>query len=307
MKKLLTLTIGIPAYNEEQNIANLLRHLINQNTNGFNLVKIIVISDGSTDLTVKNAKTIRDNRIKIVSSSSRKGKADRLNQIFRMASSDLLITIDADVSPHDPNFLKKIVNKFSDNPLVSLACVKVCPASDSTNLITRVLSHSQNMKTMMFEKIIDFSPVYLFIGRTFGYSKSLYKRLKFPAGLLAEDAYACLYCLKNNHMVAYQNKSVIYYSPPSNLVDHLKQSARFYNSESQLSSYFGADFIKNSYHIPRDVLLKSFLTGFLNSPILTLLYALILLYSKLIVFFHLIKTSYLWETSVSSKKVAKRI
>ncbi len=307
MKKLLTLTIGIPAYNEEQNIANLLDHLINQNTKGFKLVQIIVISDGSSDQTVQNAKTIRDNRIKIINSTSRRGKAYRLNQIFDMANADLLITIDADVSPHDPNFLKKIVNKFSDNPLVNLTCVKVSPASDSTSLITRVLSHSQSMKTMMFENIKYLSPVYLFIGRTFGYSKSLYKQLKFPVGLLAEDAYACLYCFKHNLSVAYQDKAVIYYSPPSNLVDHLKQSARFYNSESQLSSYFGADFIKDSYRIPRNILLKSFLTGFLNSPILTLLYTLILMYSKLIVYFHWIKTSYLWETSVSSKKVANRI
>lgn len=307
MKKLPTLTIGIPAYNEEKNIANLLRHLLTQNMPGFTLESIIVISDGSSDRTVANAKTVIDQRIKIIAGATRIGKAQRLNQIFHMTNTDILITLDADVAPHDSLFLQKIVDTFVKNTEVSLTCVKVIPASDSNTLITKVLSNSQVIKVGLFEKIKNLSPVYLFIGRAFGYRKSLFKQLKFPTGLIAEDAYVSLYCLKNDLQTTYQNKAIIYYAPPANLVDHLKQSARFYNSEKQLIEYFGKDFISNSYHIPRRVMVMSFAKGFLDAPILTMIYVLILVYSKLLISLHWIKSSYLWETSPSSKKVAVRI
>ncbi len=307
MKKLPTLTIGIPAFNEEKNIANLLRHLLTQKINGFKLERIIVISDGSSDQTLDIAKTVLDRRIKIIASTSRVGKAQRLNQIFHMTDSDILITLDADVAPHDSLFLQKIVDTFVKNTELSLTCVKVIPANDSTSLIAKVLSHSQQIKVGLFEKIKNLSPVYLFIGRAFGYRKSLFKHLKFPTGLIAEDAYACLYCLKNNLKVAYQNKAIIYYASPANLGDHLKQSARFYNSESQLIKYFGKDFISKAYNIPRNLMFHSFVKGFIESPLLTLLYCLILVYSKTLISFHWIKTSYLWETSTSSKKVVARI
>jgi glycosyltransferase involved in cell wall biosynthesis len=307
MKKLPTLTVGIPAFNEEQNIANLLSHLIKQNLAGFHLEKIIVISDGSSDKSVEKAKTVIDDRIQIIDGSMRCGKAQRLNQLFEMTNTDILITIDADVAPHDSHFLQKIASTFIENREVNLVCVKVIPASDSATLITKILAHSQRLKMALFEKIRNISPVYLFIGRAFGYSKTLYKQLKFPTHLMAEDAYVSLFCLKNDLQIAYQNKAIIYYAPPANLNDHLKQSARFYNSESQLKNYFGEDFIKKAYTIPRNMMFQSFIQGFTDAPVLTLLYSLVLIYSKVIVSLHWIKSSYLWETSASSKKVAKRI
>ena len=50
MKKL-TVTIGIPAYNEEKNIGRLLKSLSNQKGDDFTLNEIVVLSDGSTDMT----------------------------------------------------------------------------------------------------------------------------------------------------------------------------------------------------------------------------------------------------------------
>lgn len=48
MKKL-SVSVGIPAYNEEQNIASLIFGILKQKVNNITLKEIIVISDGSTD------------------------------------------------------------------------------------------------------------------------------------------------------------------------------------------------------------------------------------------------------------------
>ena len=51
MKNSLTLTVGIPAYNEEANIIQLIDDILKQEYDGLELMKVIVSSDASTDST----------------------------------------------------------------------------------------------------------------------------------------------------------------------------------------------------------------------------------------------------------------
>ena len=78
----LTVTVGIPAYNESANITHLLRALLEQKDNGFVLESIIVMSDGSTDDMVARAQSVNDPRITVVHEIERLGKPSRVNQIF---------------------------------------------------------------------------------------------------------------------------------------------------------------------------------------------------------------------------------
>ena len=56
MNKKPTVTIGIPAHNEEANIANMLNSVISQEQKSFFLEKIIVALDGCTDNTESEAR-----------------------------------------------------------------------------------------------------------------------------------------------------------------------------------------------------------------------------------------------------------
>ena len=51
MNKKLTVSVGIPAYDEEANIKSLLEAILQQRQENFILKSIIVVSDGSTDRT----------------------------------------------------------------------------------------------------------------------------------------------------------------------------------------------------------------------------------------------------------------
>ena len=57
-----TVTIGIPSYNEAQNIGQLLESLLKQVSNSYILEKIIVCSDGSTDDTEQVVKKLESKR-----------------------------------------------------------------------------------------------------------------------------------------------------------------------------------------------------------------------------------------------------
>src|SRR3989344_5204255 len=97
-KKAPTITVGIPAYNEERNIRSVLESVLQQRGSLFRLEKIIVVSDGSDDRTESMVREIAAANpiIELVADHGRKGKITRLNQLCRMNQSDFLVFLDAD-------------------------------------------------------------------------------------------------------------------------------------------------------------------------------------------------------------------
>ena len=117
MKNKLTLSVAIPAYNEEKNIGNIIKAIFSQKgRHGLSLVKVYL--DGSSDDTEKILFSLRKKypRLIIVSDKTRKGKYYRVNQAFRENRSDYLVVLDADVLPKDEYLLEKLVNFAKENP-----------------------------------------------------------------------------------------------------------------------------------------------------------------------------------------------
>jgi phosphatidyl-myo-inositol alpha-mannosyltransferase len=106
-----TLTIALPAYNEERTIDGVLNALLAQHRNTFVLDRIVVYSDGSTDDTVRLVKKVRAYapEIHLINSRTRRGKIYRMNQMFRDCTSDLLMILDADVGFSGDDFLNTFV------------------------------------------------------------------------------------------------------------------------------------------------------------------------------------------------------
>src|SRR5579871_5253679 len=111
MKKVTTISVGIPAYNEEANIAQLLRLLLKQRGNNFILQKIFVISDGSSDTTAKEVAAVGSNKVYFKDDKKRLGKSARLEEIFRLNRSDVLLLMDADVIFKDDYLFTKMLNR----------------------------------------------------------------------------------------------------------------------------------------------------------------------------------------------------
>mgnify|MGYP000995059476 CR=1 FL=1 len=99
MKNKLSLTIGITAFNEAKNIGNILRSIAEQNKKYYVLKALYVVNDGSTDETAKIVRREKatNSKIKFISDGKRLGKCMRLNQLYKMNASDVLITFDADI------------------------------------------------------------------------------------------------------------------------------------------------------------------------------------------------------------------
>ena len=109
-----TITIGIPAYNEEGNIAKLLESILRQKALSYSLDSIIVACDGCTDNTARIVKDISKERkiIKLLDDGQRLGKSKRLNQFYSIVNSDIFVAFDADVVLAGNNVLEEIVKAF---------------------------------------------------------------------------------------------------------------------------------------------------------------------------------------------------
>src|SRR5258706_7596244 len=112
----LTLTIGIPAYNEEKNISRLLHSLLHQKQSSFTLEKILVAIDGSTDHTKEKVLELKSKYpvIQLIDDGLRIGKVGRLNNFYKLANTDIYMTIDGDITITDTFFLEKIAACFLD-------------------------------------------------------------------------------------------------------------------------------------------------------------------------------------------------
>lgn len=105
-------TMIIAARNEQASIAKKLRSVISQDVRPIEL-SVLVVSDGSTDETLKQAKTIMDPMIDVIETAEHKGKANALNEGLKQIHSDVVIFSDAN-SILQPESLRNLLSHFGD-------------------------------------------------------------------------------------------------------------------------------------------------------------------------------------------------
>lgn len=127
-RSLPSVTILIPAFNEEKHIYKCLKSCLSLNYPK-NKLKIICINDGSSDNTLGECKRITDPRL-IVLSKKNTGKADSLNYALRYVDTDYVSTMDAD-SFADRDYLKNGIAEFDGKGIVAVSPALKLSRSDT--------------------------------------------------------------------------------------------------------------------------------------------------------------------------------
>ncbi|MEN9408015.1 MAG: hypothetical protein RLZZ455_1231 [Candidatus Parcubacteria bacterium] len=263
--KIPTLTIGIPAFNEEENIARLMKALQEQKLDGIRLTEIIVASDGSTDSTVKAVRNLAFKNITLMANTRRRGRASVQNEILKAATSDYLVLIDADTAVIQKDFLMRLIRPLIEG--FDLSAARIEEVTPST-IIEKILFASMQWKKELFESVKSGDNVYTCHGRARGFSKKLYKVIVFPHSV-GEDAYSYFYCKKNKFLYKYVPSAKVYYRLPSQFVDHLSQSKRYFASRALFINEFGEKFMHEQYLLPPVLTVLLYLkTSFRNMWIL---------------------------------------
>lgn len=205
-------SIGIMAYNEEKNIGNLLKTLLNQK---LSFVKgIIVVDDGSIDKTTGIVqKFLKNKKIKLISLKKRGGKVNAINHFLKTAKSDIIILESADTIPHK-NAIKELFKEFknSETGIVSAHITPVNKGESFANFFGTFiykLHHEIALKNPKFGELIAFRNVIN----------------KLPMTAVDEECLAML--IKNKgYKLKYCPKAIVYNKQPTNIRDIIKQRRR---------------------------------------------------------------------------------
>ena len=300
MQNKFNVSVGIPAFNEEANIKNLLKTILSQKGENFVLKEILVFSDGSTDETVERAKEINDARIKILDNKERVGTAAGQNRILEIFSGDVLVLLNADVLPSNDTFIASIIAPFYQEKGIGIVGGIPVPIT-AENIFEKIINYSVEIKKYIYEKINRGNNIYACHGRVRAFSRDFARKFSWnPEASIAEDPFSYLACIESGYKFFYQPSAQVLYKSPQNFKDHAKQSMRFFHGRNILKKYFDSDLIEQSYFISRALLIRSLFYFFIRNPFLFLGYFCILVFSKLRSYFTE-TTSAQWSPSRTSK------
>ena len=110
------ISIGIPFFNAEKYLIDAIRSIFCQTHNNWEL---ILVDDGSTDNSLKLAKSINDKRVRVFSDGLSKGLSSRLNDITTLSKYSFIARMDAD-DLIEPSKFEKQIKILIDNPYIDL-------------------------------------------------------------------------------------------------------------------------------------------------------------------------------------------
>jgi cellulose synthase/poly-beta-1,6-N-acetylglucosamine synthase-like glycosyltransferase len=260
-----TVTIGIPAHNEEKNIISLLNSILLQKGNNFEIEKIVVACDGCTDNTAKMVETFskKYNHIKVIDDGNRIGQAARLNNFYKELTSDLFIAFDADVILGNRHVISELINHFK-NTNIGLVGGRVFPLPQKT-FIGKIVVAQEYFWSKVVNSINHGDNAHAHTGPISAGSKEFLKSVKRPKHIVANDRFLYFTAIKNGYLFKSAKNAFVYIKVPSTFDDYMKQHTRFIDSSVDIKKYFGS-WVDQYYYIPYSIKLQAYWNTFIKYP-----------------------------------------
>ena len=218
-----TVSVIIPAYNEESSIKETVLSALNSNYPKQKL-EIIVVDDGSRDETYQIAKRIKEQRLRVFTKQNA-GKASALNYGIAKSKGEIIITMDADTFA-EKDAVKKIIRYFS-NP--KIMCVTPSMAvHEPKGLLSRIQQIEYLFGVYLRKAFASMNAIHVTPGAFSAYRKSFFTRYGgFEVGNITEDMEMSLRIQLNNFGIECSEDAVVYTKAPRTFVSLLKQRRRW--------------------------------------------------------------------------------
>jgi glycosyltransferase involved in cell wall biosynthesis len=289
------ITIGIPTFNEENNIIKFFESLKKQDLDSNDIEKILFIddSDDNTPSLINKLKIENpDLNIELHHNNKRMGASNAWNTIFKKSYGDVVVLLDADIEL-EKDCIINLSNKI--NETTGLCASNTIPIIQKNNKYSKA---SAFIAFWLRSIRLQYVSQYTTMGRALAlYSKDV-KNIEIPIDIIAVDLYIQCKILENHKKVVYNDEAIVYFKTPLTKNDFLSQVTRAIIGHRQMKKY-----IKNlSLDLSFFTLLKEFLRNLIQYPS----YATALIYCYAMLpysyFKNKEKVSYLWETATSTKK-----
>jgi biofilm PGA synthesis N-glycosyltransferase PgaC len=213
------ISIGIPAYNEEANIGNLLDCLFKQELPvDIKLEEVIVVTSGCTDRTVDIVREFQKkwNVVKLIVEKERRGHASALNLIFENARGNIIIIGCADTLP-TPKAILNLIEPLKMASDVGAVVGRAVPINSIKNLWGYIAHLTFTWQYYPDILMVDFEGLS-------AVRRQLVERV--PLNMINTERYVDAVVRRKGFKVVYAPKAITYTRQPDNLRDFLNQRRR---------------------------------------------------------------------------------
>ena len=232
---MVSLTVGICAYNEEWNIGKLLNNI----THGQNLpsdAEIIVVCSGCQDNTPRIVEQVEksDSRVRLIEEPARLGKARAVNRILSEARAENIVFLSADVTPK-PNCLMALVRAMDDST-VGISCGKPSPIKRGSAAIRGVVETLWGFHNWQLEQL-NHRGVLMHASEVFCIRTGLVHEI--PEGMVNDDAYLAVATKNRGYKIKFVSGSQVDVYGPQTFGDYIKQRRRIIAGHYQIRQATG--------------------------------------------------------------------
>jgi cellulose synthase/poly-beta-1,6-N-acetylglucosamine synthase-like glycosyltransferase len=230
--QLLKVTIGIPTFNEEQNILTFLRRLETDTSNNYPISEII-ISDDSSDNTPKIIEEYTKNssmNVRFIHHHERRGAVAAWNEIFEESTGDIIILYDADIILGQ-NCTHELVSKIQGK-------IGLCTSNQKPIQVRGLIGRASIFIAKWLESIRNRGlSQYTVMGRALSIYSDLAKKISIPNDIIAIDLYLQCKVIEHGFDIFYNQNALIYFYPANNMSDFISQVLRASNGHRQIRKY----------------------------------------------------------------------
>lgn len=212
----LSVSVCVPAYNEENNITNVLMSLSHQIMKDVRINQIVVVSSGSTDKTVDIVEKMSgfDSRIKLLKQGQRYGKASAINEFLKVAGNDVIVLESADTIPGKQT-IEKLCLPFKD-PKVGMVGAHPIPVNDRNSF----MGYVSNLEWALHDRISKKRPK---CGELIAFRKVFGI---IPKDIAVDEAWMQYEVMASGYKIVYVPEAIVYNKGPETVTDLIKQRRR---------------------------------------------------------------------------------
>jgi biofilm PGA synthesis N-glycosyltransferase PgaC len=215
-------TVGICAYNEEDNISELLSNILHEQ--GLpEKSEVLVVCSGCSDKTVDMVQqwSRTDERVKLHVEAERRGKASAINYVLINASGDVIIFVSADTLPSQ-ECLNRLTSKLETSN-VGIACGHPVPTNRSDSLVGRLVQLLWSFHSKVFAQLND-AGLARHATEVFCIRKGIVDGI--PAETVNDDAYIAITAKRKGWLVKYVPESRVLIRGPETFPEYFNQRRR---------------------------------------------------------------------------------
>jgi len=217
----ISVSICIPAYNEEQNIGNILKGLLRQKTKLVKVNKICVVTSGCTDSTTAIVSKVakRISNVILLRQKKREGKASAINEFLKKFHDPIVVVQSADTIPQDDT-IEKLCSPLVNDQSVGMTGGAPFPVNDPNNLVGYII-HTWwwfHRHIPRFGEIIAF--------------RNILDRISTHTAV--DEAFIQAKMIQKGYNVVHVDEAVVRNKGPETIGDLVKQRRRIFNGHARL-------------------------------------------------------------------------